>query len=807
MASIIRASDLQPGRRPVAGIDHQRGQAVGADHPRHRFGIRLGLRPARIAVAPDVGSPVGQQRDRRRHAARAGLDGQFHRGGKARGHRRGPAARKCGQAAAWSAPATGWAAAAVRPWCRETRPARHGRAGHRPAPAGFPRRPSPRPDAASAEEPEASTVKISTRSDFSCDCFRRISSGRSSSSLSRPRGRPAHRLPGGRGAQGGHEVDPRRPSSRPGREGSGRPRRLPRLTDPVPVAPLAMRAARPAASRASRSAGRAPRIASSRISSGSASSCSSSGFCSGVSVSGSGGGGRRWFVVVLREADGRAVGQGQFDGQPQIVFGHGLVAGKPRARRGRQRRRSAGRAGCRCQRRQPCGSAPRAHSAGSIGQTGSAAAGNGARWRRVGPGDAIQIGKERQPVGQRRGKVLRSPLRPRPARSGHAGLRPAPAPAVPPARAGSVRPWSAPGSPDGPEALRASSCARSPAWPHRSSPPSSASRSMAGCRRITRQRQAGEQLQQPVAHRTGPGAQPQARPDRQDQRPAGAATPRRGRRGEADRSGENLRHDALDPRARPRLVQRITAQAVATATSAPPGADGRAPISAAPSSAASARAARSSVNSPRRPSDPSAMQSAAQSCSVASGVATLAGCRGRPGSAVRRSRVLVAPARHEGVEIGVIGIAAADHLDPGFHVARAAHLDRQAEPVQQLRPQFAFFGVAGADQHEARRMADRQPLAFHHVLARLRHVQQQVDDVILQQVDLVDIEIAAVRPRQQARAETPFRRGSARVRYQARPPRGPRSRPAAGRSPGSGAGPVVVAQSGPVRAHPRPGPS
>jgi hypothetical protein len=112
------------------------------------------------------------------------------------------------------------------------------------------------------------------------------------------------------------------------------------------------------------------------------------------------------------------------------------------------------------------------------------------------------------------------------------------------------------------------------------------------------------------------------------------------------------------------------------------------------------------------------------------------------------------------IGVAVIGIAAADHLDPLVSMSLGlAHLDRQAEPVQKLRAQFALFGVAGAHQHEARGMADRQPLALDDVLARLRHVEQQIDEVILQQVDLVDIEIAAIGPRQQARLERLFALG------------------------------------------------
>ena len=86
-------------------------------------------------------------------------------------------------------------------------------------------------------------------------------------------------------------------------------------------------------------------------------------------------------------------------------------------------------------------------------------------------------------------------------------------------------------------------------------------------------------------------------------------------------------------------------------------------------------------------------------------------------------------------------------------ILRRAHLDRQAEPVEQLRPKFALLGIAAADQHEARGMADAQPLALHHVLARGGDVEQQIDQMILQQVHLVDVEEAAMGAGQQAGLE------------------------------------------------------
>ncbi len=86
-------------------------------------------------------------------------------------------------------------------------------------------------------------------------------------------------------------------------------------------------------------------------------------------------------------------------------------------------------------------------------------------------------------------------------------------------------------------------------------------------------------------------------------------------------------------------------------------------------------------------------------------------------------------------------------------VGRRLHFDRQAEPVEQLRAQFALLRVAAADQHEARRMAHAQALALDDVLAGRRNVEQHVDQMVLEQVHLVDVQKAAMRAREQARLE------------------------------------------------------
>ena len=75
------------------------------------------------------------------------------------------------------------------------------------------------------------------------------------------------------------------------------------------------------------------------------------------------------------------------------------------------------------------------------------------------------------------------------------------------------------------------------------------------------------------------------------------------------------------------------------------------------------------------------------------------------------------------------------------------------EAVQQLRAQVAFFRVHGADQHKARRVLEADPFTLDHVDAHGGAVQQQVHHVVVEQVDFVYIEHAAIGRGQDARFE------------------------------------------------------
>ena len=83
----------------------------------------------------------------------------------------------------------------------------------------------------------------------------------------------------------------------------------------------------------------------------------------------------------------------------------------------------------------------------------------------------------------------------------------------------------------------------------------------------------------------------------------------------------------------------------------------------------------------------------------------------------------------------------------------AANLGGEGKAVEQLRAQVAFFGVHGADQDEARRVGKGDALALDHVDAHGSRVEQQVHHVVVEQVDLVDVEQAAVGGSQHTRLE------------------------------------------------------
>lgn len=115
-------------------------------------------------------------------------------------------------------------------------------------------------------------------------------------------------------------------------------------------------------------------------------------------------------------------------------------------------------------------------------------------------------------------------------------------------------------------------------------------------------------------------------------------------------------------------------------------------------------------------------------------------CPGMPGAEARR--------------IEIEGQPRLDDALPLIDVATVLEFHHQAEAIQQLRTQLALFRIHGADQREARRVRVRDAVALDRVDAARGRVEQHVDQAVGQQVDLVHIEHAQMRARQQPGRET-----------------------------------------------------
>ena len=85
--------------------------------------------------------------------------------------------------------------------------------------------------------------------------------------------------------------------------------------------------------------------------------------------------------------------------------------------------------------------------------------------------------------------------------------------------------------------------------------------------------------------------------------------------------------------------------------------------------------------------------------------------------------------------------------------ADAVDFHRKGKAVEQLRAQVAFLRVHGADQDEAGRVREGDALALDDVHAHGSRIEQHIHHVIIQQVDFVDVEQAAVGGRQHAGLE------------------------------------------------------
>jgi len=114
---------------------------------------------------------------------------------------------------------------------------------------------------------------------------------------------------------------------------------------------------------------------------------------------------------------------------------------------------------------------------------------------------------------------------------------------------------------------------------------------------------------------------------------------------------------------------------------------------------------------------------------------------------VLRSRIGSAASAAVGLERAV------DDLDAVVDLATALDGGPESEAISQLGAQIALLWVHRADEGEAGGVGDADAVALDGVDAVRGRVEDHVDEVVVEQVDLVDVEDAAVRAGQQARIE------------------------------------------------------
>ena len=86
-------------------------------------------------------------------------------------------------------------------------------------------------------------------------------------------------------------------------------------------------------------------------------------------------------------------------------------------------------------------------------------------------------------------------------------------------------------------------------------------------------------------------------------------------------------------------------------------------------------------------------------------------------------------------------------------VQRVAQRHRQTKTVQQLGPQFAFFGVHRAHQRKTRGVLLRDAVTLYRVDAAGGDVKQRIYQRIGQQINLIHVQHAVMGARHQARCQ------------------------------------------------------
>mmetsp|Transcript_3249 Transcript_3249/g.8788 ORF Transcript_3249/g.8788 Transcript_3249/m.8788 type:complete len:265 (-) Transcript_3249:179-973(-) len=106
--------------------------------------------------------------------------------------------------------------------------------------------------------------------------------------------------------------------------------------------------------------------------------------------------------------------------------------------------------------------------------------------------------------------------------------------------------------------------------------------------------------------------------------------------------------------------------------------------------------------------------------------------------------LLALHAREEALGVGVVRDAVQHHPQPRLRVLQRLDLHAAPEAVQELRPHLALAGVPAAHHDEARGVGDGDAFALHGVGAAGGAVQHDVHQGVIQEIDLIHVQDAAI---------------------------------------------------------------
>ena len=99
---------------------------------------------------------------------------------------------------------------------------------------------------------------------------------------------------------------------------------------------------------------------------------------------------------------------------------------------------------------------------------------------------------------------------------------------------------------------------------------------------------------------------------------------------------------------------------------------------------------------------------------------------------------------HKGIRIFVKLTAAFDDVHSLANIENSDNARMKTETVKKLGAELSFLGVAGTDKNETGRVANTDTFAFNNVFTACGNVEQNVDKMVIKEVNLVNIEEAAV---------------------------------------------------------------